>query len=204
MKNPFLDDEKRELAQQADNILDTVFERNKVARYKLELLFGDDFSVTQPSKGILSFWESGTKLHGEGDSLVYQCAGKRIGKNNCEAFIPDSANSYGVLYCVECDSSWEDDDVTSEIMAKLSVKSWAGLLAKYFRLMNHQADIIIKRPPSKLRETAQQEQEKQLLGEKLNRLRTSRVTTIYTLKRILEDTANGSDIESRIEAFLRA
>ncbi len=202
--NPFLNTAEKKLVQEKKEERLNFLSNEGVAKFKLELFFGNDFALSRPSKGIISFWESGAKLRGDGDVAVYQCPGKSLGKSNCEAFIPDEANSNGELFCVKCKTQWKGAQVAGQVIAKLTPQNWAGLLTKLFRLMEHKADIVIKHPVLALREAAFLEQEKQHMGELLDTTRSGRVTRVYTLKRLLADTAAGADIQARILAFIRA
>lgn len=183
---------------------DKLLEDKQLAKYKLELMFGPNRSAAGPTIGILSFWESGAKLHGGGDTKLYMCGGKPSGKNECEAFIPDASTGYGFLVCPECGSVWKGPEVTGEIIANLTMQNWAHVVHKYFVRLGHNADIYVRHAKEELRKKAQLEQEFDKGGELLDRARSKRVKYIYPLKNIIRDTANGADLLTQFYKLLKA
>lgn len=202
--NPFLTPEEKEAVESQKKVLDKMLSTEGLAKYKLELMFSRDFSLIKPSVGALSFWESGTKLHGGGDTILHMCAGKAKGVNDCEAFIPDSSHGYGFLVCAACGSTWKGEDVSGQVLARLTTQGWAQVLTRYFHKLEQRADIVIKYHPSDLRSAAANEQEKQQMGDRLSAARSTRCVRIYTLANLITDTSAGADFETRILAFLRA
>jgi hypothetical protein len=75
---------------------------------------------------------------------------------------------------------------------------------KWFMKLDARADIYMKFPRYDIRALTQMEQEKQLMGEALAKLRNDKRKCIYPLKNIIRDTAAGADLYSRVLAFLRA
>jgi len=184
--------------------MDKLLEEKGLAKYKLEIMFERKRSIVAPTFGIMSFWESGTKLHGGGDTRVYICAGKAQKKSDCEAFIPDASTGYGHLVCPECRTVWQGPEVTGEIGARLTMQNWAVLLHKYFMRMGGNADIYMKYPKHDIRVLASVEQQKQLGGEELAKLRRDQQRCIYPLKNILKDVSSGADLLTKFYAFLKA
>lgn len=200
---PELSEEEQEELKQRLKALDKLFEQEKRAKFKLELLFGKARSMHKPVPGCLSFWESGSQLHGGGDAKVYLCPGKLRRKNNCQSVIPFNLTAYGRLVCPNCKEVWKDEEVIGEILGRHTMRQWAELLYTYFRQLDYSCDIYLKHAPEDVRTMAMLEQERQRGGELLAKAR-KRALHVYPLINILQDTAGGADPLGRIYAFLTA
>ena len=95
-------------------------EMAKKADYKIQIWFKSDRSLTKPVAYTLSFWESGKRLHGGGDEMMYICrrhadapkvtpfevghvAKKEIGEGGCSGLIPGGLLSPGgLVVCPHC------------------------------------------------------------------------------------------------------
>jgi len=202
--NPFMDEEEKEALEKRKAALDKLLEEQNIAKYKIEILFAKGFSPNKPSAGIMSFWESGNKLHGGGDTILHMCPGKDLGKNNCTAFIPDASHGYGFLICPKCHEAWEGTQVSGQIAFRLTAQDWAKVVLKYYQKLEMRADIYMKYHPQDIRTAAAREQASQHMGEVLLGARRSRRPRIYPLANIIKDTSAGADLETRFLAFLRA
>jgi hypothetical protein len=201
---PQLTEEDLHTLKKKMEALDLLLERDQKGKYKIELFFSFRRNTREAVPGMLSFWESGTKLNGGGDAKIYICPGKSLKKSECEAFIPDSSNGYGYLCCPKCGQVWKGEDVSGEILARLTMQGWAQLIHKYFVRLGHNADIYVKHPREDIRSTAGLEQEKQMGGELLERSRSKIVSYIYPLKHIIKDTQNGKDPLTQFYNLLKA
>jgi hypothetical protein len=199
---PVLTDEDKYEIKRRMEVLDKVLATEQKAKYKIELMFGKARSVHNPTPGMLSFWESGTKLHGGGDTKIYMCPGKDLGKSNCEGFIPDASTGYGHLVCPGCGQVWQGSQVAGEVVARLPLKKWAEPILKYFLRLQLNCDIYLKYAPEDVRTVAMIEQRSQLGGEKLQMVRSKRAVSIYPLKNIIQDTSAGADLLGRFQAYL--
>lgn len=184
--------------------LDELLKDRKHAKYKIELFFGKARSMTKPTPGIMSFWESGSKLHGGGDAKIYFCPGKMRGINECSAVIPEAANVSSLHFCPTCRKSWQGKLVIGEVVANWTMRHWANALLYYYTRLDHNADIYLKHAREDIRTVAMIEQARQKGGEFLNRVRSRRALHIYPLNRIIKDTSAGADLSGRIYAFLTA
>ena len=202
--NPFMTVEEREIVERKKAALDKLLEEKNLAKYKIEILFGKGYSPNKPSHGGMSFWESGSKLHGGGDTIMHLCPGKDLKVNDCEAFIPDASHGYGFLVCPSCHRAWEGEKVGGQILCRLTAQGWSQLVLKYFMKLEMRADIYVKYHPDDIRSAAALEQGSQHMGEVLLGARRSRRPRIYPLKNIIKDTSAGATLEGRILAFLRA
>ena len=178
--------------------------REGKAKYKIELFFTSARSMQKPTPGVLSFWESGAKMHGGGDTKLYICPGKYKKINECSAFIPDSGNASAILFCPKCGTSWKGPDVIGEHIARLGIQDWANLLALYYVRLEHDADIYVKHAKDDIRTTTMLEQARNRGGEVLAKVRERRALVIYPLSRIIKDTSAGASLTDRFKALLSA
>jgi hypothetical protein len=190
--------------------IDLILGGKKTARYKLEVMFAKDRSMHRPFGGAVTWWESGTKLHGGGDTKMYLCdnsaAFPKLEGRGCKGLIPEIASGMGHLVCPNCGKLWKSEEVAGEIFYRLNVQDWATILLVWFRRLNLDADIRIKYARDDIRLVARSEQEKQMGGELLGRMREEerRSSSIYPLANIIKDTAAGAELYQRILAFLKS
>lgn len=196
-------DEKQALANRM-KALQELLKTQKKATYKIEILFGKARSMHRPTPGIVSFWESGSKLHGGGDAKLYFCPGKHLGLNQCQAIIPDSANGSGFHFCTTCGQKWKGEQAIGEYMNNLSLRKWSEAILGYYQRLGHDADIYVKHSPEDIRYKAAEEQARAKGGELLEKVRKNRAPYIYTLHAIIRDTSAGADLLGRFYAFLTA
>lgn len=194
-------DEEREALKKRMEGMDKILASKQLAKYKLELFFAKARSMNSPVLGILSFWESGTKLHGGGDAKIYFCPGKHLKRNQCEAPIPFAFNGYGHLVCPTCQTTWRGGEVIGEVLGRHTMRDWSVLLFKYFMRLGGNCDIYLKHAPTDIRSMAAREQEKQQGGELLLKAR-KRALHIYPLRNIIKDTSAGADVLGRLYSFL--
>ena len=199
-------EEKRSIADRMKQLDLLLKAQNKPATYKLEVMFNAGRSFHKPFPGVVTWWESGNKLHGGGDSKIYVCPGKELKGNGCEGFLLDEANGLNFIVCSKCGSLWKNVQIHGEVFYNLPVGKWADVLLSWFLKLGLDADIRIKYARDDIRSVAMREQEKNRGGELLQRARSDerRSTSIYPLNRIIADTSAGAGLHSRIHAFLRA
>ena len=135
---------------------------------------------------------------------MYFCPSSKLRHGDCDGVIGGAAQGYGHLVCPKCKKVWKGSQVDGEIVGKWTTQTWATVALKYFMLMDCNADIYLKYMRYSLRDAAGIEQVKQQHGDKLEAVRTSRVKVIYPLRNLIKDTAAGSDILTRLRAFLAA
>jgi hypothetical protein len=178
-------------------VMDKLLAEKRRAKFKIEIMLGSQYRSGQHYPGALSLWLSGTKLHGGGDEKCFLCPG-------CGALILPSGQGYGHGVCGKCGKTWKGSQLIGEIMLRLTTQHWVDVLYKWFRFLDFNADLYMKRPKLDLRVAASLEQARQLGGEKLMATRKKMETVVYPLAHILKDTAAGASIPSRIRAFLEA
>jgi hypothetical protein len=204
--SPLVSDEQVALAKKNVEELEKKAAAECHALYKLEIQFGKNHHVDgKLTYGMLSVWESGTKLHGGGDALLYECPGKYLKINNCEGIIPDSMNGRTVVVCPHCLMAWKNADLIGHTYYNLPITKWAEVAHRWFLRLNMNADIRVKYFYQDIRKVSDQEQEKELRGELLEKARSQaqRVSRIYPLANIVKDVNAGADMYNRILAFLR-
>lgn len=203
-KAPVLSEEEQDALRGRMAALDKLLADQGKAKWKIEVIFFHRRNLHSHSAGAISIWESGTKFHGGGDTKAYFCPGAELKVSECTGIIPDSANGYGFLVCPQCKQVWQGEQVYGEIFGRWNNRTWSEKLLQLFRRLDHNADFYLKYPKSDLRVAAHAEQQRQLMGERLQRVRREREMYIYPLKNIIKDTSNGADLLGRIHAFLTA
>lgn len=201
---PKMGEEELHALKKRQEALDKLLRDEGRAKYKIEVLFAHTRRQHGPSTGALSIWESGTMLHGGGDTKMYWCPGKELKKNDCTGTIPDASNGYGHLVCPTCGNVWTGEQVFGEIFFRQDAWKWAETLVKHYARLQHNADIYLKYPKYDLRVASDLEQARQLMGEQLAKVRTQRLQLIYPLKNIIKDVAAGSDLLKRFHSLLTA
>lgn len=183
--------------------MEDIFRANQgVAKFKIELMFTSQFSIIKPVPGVMSFWESGSQLHGGGDAIIHFCPGKRLKLNDCDHYIPDPSHGYGFLVCPRCQKVWKGEQVYGQIMGRHTAVQWAELITSYYRRLDMNCDIVIKHHKDDLRNA----NSARFVDEALDRARSpnKRVKRIYLLSSLLKDMSAGSELYDRILAFVKA
>jgi hypothetical protein len=201
---PVLTEQELDTLKKKQVAFDRLLAEEGKAKYKIEVLFKHTRRVRGLSFGALSIWESGTKLHGGGDTKMYWCPGKELKVSDCVGIIPDASNGYGHLVCPDCKRVWQGEQVFGEIFYGLDAEKWSIVILRHYIRLGSNADIYLKYPRHDLRVASGLEQAKQLMGEKLAKVRKEREQYIYPLARIMKDVAAGSDLQARFKAFLTA
>lgn len=213
LDQPMTEEMQAILTRKLKALEELLAEQGKAA-FKLELIFGKARSIHRPTPGMLSFFESGRKLHGGGDAKVYMCpgiwkdpqTGEVTGKGPCDAVIPDSSHGLGHLVCPKCKEVWKEHQVYGEILARLPMQHWAVLLTRYYARLGCNADVVLKFSEDDIRSKALLEQQKQKGGELLGatRAKRRRAASIYPLRNIIKDTSAGQDLAKKFYDFVRA
>ena len=184
------------------------------AKYKIEIHFNRNRTTAGPNTAAITIFESGARLNGEGDELVYICSAKDSGlalnipgvadrpivkgEGGCGGVIPGNNLRGGVAVCPHCHSTISSEHLTSTILVHLSTKKLAGLVTDFFRKLKSDADIYVKYHPTDIRSKALNN------PDSLDKGRMSRGLTIYPIYNIIKDTAAGASVERRFEALFSA
>lgn len=190
--------------------VDALLKEKNLAKYKLEVMFDGERSVHKPFGGAVTWWESGNKLHGGGDSKLYLCDNNasypQLEGRGCKGLLPDSSNGLNFIVCPKCGVMWKNEEVVGEVWYRLTMQKWADVLTYWFTRLELNADIRVKYSRDDIRSAAAQEQERNRGGEALFKARDPerRSSSIYPLANIIRDTAAGADLRGRILAYLQA
>ena len=187
----------------------------KLADYKIQIWFKSDRSMKKPIAFSLTAWQSGKRLHGGGDEMMFMCRRtegspdvtrkdiqfshkkEKISKRGCGAFIPGENNA-GLVICPSCGAQHRAEHIADAVFYRLPVEKAAHVLEKWFHKLGGRADIYAKYTPTDPRT---------LLMSKSTNFTTAREKkglTIYPLQNIITDTANGSTLHNRFKAFILA
>ena len=210
LATPAATEEEEDAIQKKKEAYDSLLAEKGIAKFKLEATFNDERSLYRPFGGIVTWWESGNKLHGGGDSKIYVCDNNGeypdLEGMGCKGFLPDSCNGLNFIACPNCGVLWKNEQVVGEIWYKLTIQKWADVLHNWYVRLEMNADIRIKYARSDIRTAAAREQERQMGGELLQLARSAerRSSSTYPLANIIKDTAAGADLRGRILAYLQA
>jgi len=191
-------------------------ELKKKATYKIQLWFQSQRSMYGNLNAFsLSFWESGMRLHGGGDEMMFVCRRHAdahklkpfdvvgpdsiAGIRGCDGLIPGGlAQLNNWVVCPHCQTKHRTEDIGDSIFYRTSMQRAADILAKWWRKLGCNADIYVKYCPTDPRVILQS---KTMTPRKARELKG---LTIYPLERIITDTVHGATVESRFKALLTA
>jgi hypothetical protein len=176
------------------------------AKYKLEVAFGRNRTVSGLTPGLLSFWASGSRFHGGGDDKIYLCPAYWTGKSTCRAPILESYLGGGTAVCPACGTVWAVKDLVGEVCLNLPMRKWADALYLYFRHFEYDCDLYMKpaKDDIRARSLAQVQRQTWAGTQALDKLREERLRVIYPLRNIVRETRAGASLLGRIYAFLTA
>lgn len=199
-------DEAAIFANKAEAMAKLLADKKVVAKYKLEILFGKARSNKEATPGALTFWASGSKMHGGGDDKLYLCPGRSLQMNDCQAALQESYNAGGQIVCPACGNIWKSEACIGELFFKLTMRGWAEVTYRYFRQFDYDCDIYLKHAREDIRSVALAQKERQTWkgSQMLSSSRDKRARHIYPLRNIVRDTSAGADLLSRFYAFLTA
>jgi hypothetical protein len=182
------------------------------AKYKIEVHFGKGRTTSGPNVGAISVYESGNRLDGEGDELMYICSERDKGlalnapgvkdravvkgTDGCGSFIPGGLLKTGFACCPECENVVVAENLTSVVLFNLTTELLAEKMVRWFNNLEFNADVYLKYHPTDIRYSALTD------AYGLDKGRMLRGLTIYPLKNIIKDTSAGSPLKSRFIALL--
>lgn len=199
-------DESAVFVKKAEAMAKLLSNKKVVAKYKLEILFGAARSTREATAGALTFWASGSKLHGGGDDKIYLCPGRSLKVNDCQAPLLSDYNAGGQIVCPTCGNLWKSEVCVGELFFKLTMRGWADVIHRYFRLFDCDCDIYLKHARDDIRSIALAQSKRQTWkgSQQLDKARNERARYIYPLHNIVQDTNAGADLLARFYAFLTA
>lgn len=189
------------------------------ARWKLQVWIKSERSIYKPLSFTLTVWESGKRLHGGGDEGAFFCRRKPSApkarmpfgaarpsgvfkktptKDGCGSVIPGDHSVHGRIVCPSCGLNWDTEHIADAIYYNVPVERAAEIIATWFRDLEFSADIYVKYRDQDIRV--------QMMAKSygVRKARELKGLTVYSLKRILQDTAGGATLEDRFKALLLA
>jgi hypothetical protein len=184
---------------QTEEEVKSILDKPKIkARYKIEIFFGPDRTLQGPNLCQVQFFESGKKLNGDGDDMMFVCANPDEPSLGCGSFIPGDAIKGGIAICPGCKMAIKQTALTERLIGRLTTRNLATSLAKWFRKLDSDCDLYCKYDREDIRYVAMVQR---LGSQAAHRLRGLH---IYPLRNIIKDLSNGASLEDRIFAFLTA
>jgi len=217
-----------DLRRAEDQAKGGLFQRSekKVARFKIEVMFGKNRTTNGPNTYAIRVFESGKKLHGGGDVQMPFCSevdeghpsighvpprakrvragcGMPIPSDNIRQATIQARDGSGVsqieaAHCPNCHGIIPLVYLATEIFAKTTTDVLAEELARIWNLLKGDADLYLKFSPDDIRYQAL---ERKYGGKRARELRGLH---IYPLARILKDTGAGASLVDRFKAFLKS
>ncbi|MCK4306537.1 MAG: hypothetical protein KAY24_20005 [Candidatus Eisenbacteria sp.] len=206
-----LSGEELEALERQIKVLDKMLKEGIKAKYKLEIQFGKNrTTIVKPYPGVMSCWLSGTKFHGGGDEKIFECP-------RCDGWIfPEQISQRtiqvkgrepefcSISVCGKCGGIWRSEQTVGERFFNLTVQDWTYAILKMFRRLQMDADLYLKFHREDIRYRTMMEMARDRGGEEIAKARKLRGLHIYPLRNIVKDVGNGSEMYSRIRAFITA
>jgi len=198
----------------AEESLKTAEEMSKRAKYKIQIWFKSDRSLQKPVAYSLSAWESGKRLHGGGDEMMFICRRqpgapkitpfevanvsnkrKNLTETGCGGLIPGEMVMGSSVVCPHCHIHHDPAHIGDSIFYRTNMTKASEIVTIWWRHLACDADIYVKFQPNDPRT---------IMMSRAYSARTAREKkglTIYPLANILKDTAHGASVESRFKAL---
>jgi hypothetical protein len=168
------------------------------AKYKIEVYFGPQRTLNGPNTITLTFWESGRRLHGGGDDLMFICRDVKDEALGCGHIFSSDCVKGPFAICPKCERAVSAERCSRFLTGRKTTKTIAAALAKFWHQLEGNADIYLKFDRTDIRYVAI---EKSIGSKKARELKG---LSIYPLKNIIADTAHGADLVQKFYAFLTA
>ena len=192
-------------------------EMKKKAAYKIQIWFKSNRSSHGNVAFSLSAWESGKRLHGGGDEMMFIChrqkgapkvtpfdvaapnAKRKATPRGCGGLIPGgTVHHSGTVVCLHCHMKHDTEHIGDSIFYNCSMHNAAEVLTKWWLHLAGNADIYVKYSPQDPRTVMMSREYSARVA------REKKGLTIYPLCNIIADTAAGADLTLRFKALLLA
>lgn len=180
-------------------------------KFKLELFFGPTKSNRHSFLGIVTVWQSHSDIDGDSDVLISLCPKCKVPILEDAHMIihPDNPEEepYPGAICHRCGTKWRIKEVIQYVGAVYDLDGWADLILKYYEYLGGDMDIYLKRFSGQLHRSQLDYQENPTYKNwKKFQLDIPRKyeLAIYSMSKLIEDTATGRDLKSAVRAFLAA
>lgn len=202
---------------------------DNTAKYRIQVQFGKDRTIDGPNVCGITLWESGRKLHGGGDCLMYWCSemdtidndtGKILkkGQSGCGGIIPDAfigaasvENKHGgggarqlLAQCPHCGGIIPSERLTGIKTYRMDTNKLAGVLAGLWRQPLGQGGLGGNADIYLKYHRTDMRYLACVDAHGADMARELKGLALYPLANILKDTMGGADLEHRIRAFLKA
>ena len=185
--------------KKVEETLDTSLSGEIRAKYKIEITFGPQRTVQGPNIVGIQIWESGKRFHGGGDELAFWCKDNREGhEEGCWGVILSDYIHGGVALCPYCKRMVNVELLTTMRIGRVTSQNLAKELVLIFRNLNSNADLYAKYHKTDPRYMALAKTKGDKVAHRLKGL------SIYPLRNIIKDTANGAELAKRFFAFVTA
>lgn len=188
-------------------------EQAKKAKYKIQVWFKSDRHLYGLVVYTLSFWESGKRLHGGGDEMMFICQrhasaaavspfdvarpSDKVTNRGCGLLIPgELVQSNGLVICPHCQTRHLSTQIGDSVLYKTTMTRASEILATWWRKLESNADVYVKYSPTDPRTALMSRSYSPRKARELKGL------TIYPLERIIKDTLGGATVESRFRALI--
>lgn len=193
-------------------------EQKLKGKYKIQVWFKSDRSNKKPMAFSVSAWQSGKRLHGGGDEMMFICrrhADAPLIKSKdlkfrtadhkveptprgCNLFIPGDMNINDIISCPHCGAQHHAEHIGDSVYYRLDADNAAKVLVDWYHRLEDCADIYAKYSPTDPRTIMMANNYDPFTA------RSKKGLTIYPWKNILQDVSNGSTLHSRFKAFILA
>lgn len=184
-------------------------------KYKIQILFHSKRSDHNPMTWAISFWESGKRLHGGGDEMMFICRRHSDAKKirppmeavtsrvvvtptGCDGLISGGIAQLGTIVCPTCGSKHETDQIADSLHYHGDANKCAQVLEYWWRKLDCNADLYAK---------YRSDDPRTMLMAKTYgvwKAKQKKGLTIYPLPRIMADLNAGASALNRFKAFVTA
>lgn len=206
-----LDQRLREAGEKATKELE------KRGKYKIQVWFKSHRSIWKPMAYTVSIWESGKRLHGGGDEMMFFCKRQPQGKkaqaqpfglagaksvatpDGCGGLIPGDLSLGSLIVCPHCHTKWETTDIGDSVYYFTTAQKAGEVLEFWWRKLNCDADIYAKYRPDDPRTV--------MMSRNFNAktAREKKGLTIYPMGNILRDSMGGTvEVQQLFKTFITA
>lgn len=188
----------RQAERPTDEQLTKTLEGKVRAKWRIEITFLKNRSLTRPTPYGCKIWEAGAALNGDGDVGAFWCLNSDPDSNDgCRGIIPADCVRGGVAICPHCKRAINAEMLTDETGGNVYMDALAAYISDLFRRrLGSNADIYIKYHREDIRYIAMMKAKGPAAAQKYKGMH------IYPLDRILKDISSGADLTKRIKAFL--
>lgn len=189
----------------------------KKGKFKIQVWFKSQRSTWKPMAWTLSIWESGKRLHGGGDEMLFFCkrqpdaprqaampmgllGGGKVapGPDGCGNIISGEMLSGTKVLCPHCMLQWETTHVGDSIYYYTTAQKAAEIIEDWWMKLGCDADLYFKHRPDDPRT---------LMMSRAYSAKTAREKkglVIYPLANIIRDSEGGASVQNLFRNLITA